>query len=56
MEKINYVYILDSGPHLFYWVTGDLEKRVAQPRRKLVSNDNPEWRDLYQDYEQARDL
>ena len=83
MEKMNYVYILDSGPHLFIGVTGDLEKRVAQPRRKLVwfeqhadfgtavererqlkkwnrawkaklvSNDNPEWRDLYQDFVQT---
>lgn len=79
MEKLNYVYILDSAPHLFIGVTGDLEKRVAEPRRKLVwyephadllaaierekqlkkwnrawkaklvSNDNPEWRDLYQE-------
>jgi putative endonuclease len=76
MEKINYVYIFDSAPHLFIGVTGDLEKRAAQPRRKLVwfephqdltaaiarekqlkrwnrawkaklvSNHNPEWRDL----------
>lgn len=80
MEKLNYVYILDSAPHLFIGVTGDLEKRVAQPRRKLVwfephadlraaierekqlkrwnrawkaklvSNHNPEWRDLYEDF------
>ena len=79
MEKLNYVYILDSAPHLFIGVTGDLEKRVAQPRRKLVwfephrdlgaavererqlkkwnrawkaklvSNENPHWRDLYLD-------
>lgn len=80
MDKLNYVYILDSAPHLFIGVTGDLEKRVAQPRRKLVwfephtdltaaiererqlkkwnrawkaklvSNHNPEWRDLYQEF------
>ena len=80
MEKLNYVYILDSAPHLFIGVTGDMEKRVAQPRRKLVwfephsdlstaierekqlkkwsrawkttlvSNHNPEWRDLYQEF------
>lgn len=80
MEKLNYVYILDSAPHLFIGVTGDLEKRVAQPRRKLVwfephsdftvaierekqlkkwnrawkdklvSNHNPEWRDLYHEF------
>ena len=84
MEKLNYVYILDSAPHLFIGVTGDLEKRVAEPRRKLVwfephadlgsaverekqlkkwnrawkkklvSNDNPEWRDLYQEFAQSR--
>ncbi len=87
MEKLNYVYILDSAPHLFIGVTGDLEKRAAQPRRKLVwfephsnlssavarerqlkkwnrawkaklvTNDNPEWRDLYHDFaEQASRL
>lgn len=80
MEKLNYVYILDSAPHLFIGVTGDLEKRVAAARRKLVwfephteltsaiarekqlkkwnrawkarlvSNHNPEWRDLYQEF------
>ncbi|MEJ7804525.1 MAG: GIY-YIG nuclease family protein [Telluria sp.] len=80
MDKLNYVYILDSGPHLFIGVTRDLEKRAAQPRRKLVwfephldlgaavarerhlkkwnrawkaklvTNDNPEWRDLYHDF------
>ena len=80
MEKLNYVYILDSAPHLFIGVTDDLEKRLAQPRRKLVwfeahtdlttaierekqlkkwnrswksklvSNHNPEWRDLYQEF------
>ena len=80
MEKLHYVYILDSAPHLFIGVTGDLKKRVAQPRRKLVwferhtdlttaierekqlkkwnrawkaklvSNHNPEWRDLYQEF------
>lgn len=80
MDTTNYVYILDSGPHLFIGVTGDLEQRVARPRRKLVwfeqhddllaaiererqlkrwnrawkaklvSNENPEWRDLYQDF------
>ncbi len=80
MEKLNYVYILDSAPQLFIGVTGDLEKRLAQPRRKLVwfepyadlssaiarekqlkqwnrawksklvSNHNPEWRDLYGEY------
>ena len=80
MEKLHYVYILDSAPHLFIGVTGDLEKRVAQPRRKLVwfepyadlscaierekqlkkwnrawksklvSNHNPEWRDLSHEF------
>ncbi len=80
MEKLNYVYILDSAPQLFIGVTGDLEKRLAQPRRKLVwfepyadlssaiarekqlkqwnrawktklvSNHNPEWRDLYSEF------
>lgn len=81
MDKLNYVYILDSAPHLFIGVTGDLEKRVAQSARrklvyvepyddmvsaierekqlkkwnrawkaKLVSNHNPEWRDLYSDF------
>ena len=80
MEKLNYVYILDSAPQLFIGVTGDLDKRVAQPRRKLVwfephpdlssaiarekqlkqwnrawksklvSNHNPEWRDLYGEF------
>ena len=80
MKKLNYVYILDSAPHLFIGVTGDLEKRVAQPRRKLVwfephadlssaierekqlkkwtrawksklvSNHNPEWRDLSDEF------
>lgn len=83
MNTTNYVYILDSGPHLFIGVTGDLEQRVARPRRKLVwfeqhddllaaidrerqlkrwnrawkaklvSNENPEWRDLYQDLTEA---
>ena len=81
MDKLNYVYILDSAPHLFIGVTGDLEKRVSQSQRrklvyvepyddevsaierekqlkkwnrawkaKLVSNHNPEWRDLYSDF------
>lgn len=81
MDKLNYVYILDSAPHLFIGVTDDVEKRVAQSQRrklvycephadmltaierekqlkrwnrawkaKLVSNHNPEWRDLYSDF------
>ena len=79
MDKLSYVYIFDSAPHLFIGVTGDLEKRVALARRKLVwfephtelasavarekqlkkwnrawkaklvSNANPEWRDLLRD-------
>ena len=80
LDKLSYVYIFDSSPHLFIGVTGDLEKRAAQPRRKLVwfephtdlaaaverekqlkkwnrawkaklvTIDNPEWRDLYHDF------
>ena len=80
MEKLNYVYILDSAPQLFIGVTGDLEKRLAQQNRKLVwfeahadlsaaierekqlkkwtrawkaklvTNHNPEWRDLYHQF------
>lgn len=81
MDKLNYVYILDSAPHLFIGVTDDVGKRVAQSQHrklvycephtdmlaaierekqlkrwnrawkaKLVSNHNPEWRDLYSDF------
>jgi len=80
MDKLSYVYIFDSAPHLFIGVTGDLERRVAQARRKLVwfephtdlatavarekqlkkwnrawkaklvSNHNPEWRDLFAEF------
>jgi putative endonuclease len=84
MDKLSYVYIFDSAPHLFIGVTADLERRTAQARRKLVwfephadmaaaiarekqlkkwsrgwkaklvSNDNPEWRDLFGDLDRRR--
>jgi putative endonuclease len=84
MNKLSYVYIFDSAPHLFIGVTSDLERRTAQARRKLVwfephadmaaaiarekqlktwsrgwkaklvSNDNPEWRDLFAEVDRRR--
>ena len=86
MDKLSYVYIFDSAPHLFIGVTGELEKRVALTRRKLVwfethtdlasavarekqlkkwtrawkaklvSNHNPEWRDLFAEVDRRRSV
>ena len=63
MEKPSYVYILANAPHgtLYIGVTTDLVRRVWQHREQLkkwmrswkielIVENNPTWRDLYEDF------
>ena len=62
MEKGGYVYILTNSTHsvLYAGVTNDIQWRVAAEKRikkgsrrrkiRLIEHQNPEWRDLSEEW------